>query len=161
MISYLIDFINHNLAIVMLISIACILLSLVSKNVRKNISCAAITGLIPFSIALMHKFGLGLNILYSVLEKQFYLFSELLGKLQVELVDKKDVFLFITNVENEIGKVSFSFLHDLETTVYIVLVDLISVIHNAKLKIERKIVNIKEQIVIRTNLSKFSYCFRV
>ena len=161
MITYLIDFINNNQAIILLIVLACILLSLISKRIRKNISRVALTGLIPFSIAIMHRFGLGLNILYSILEKHFYFFTELIGKLQLVLIDKKDFLLLFTNVENEIGDVSFSFLKDLEANIIFVVADLYNLFNNSTVRIKKEINNIKEQIVIKTNLSKFSYCFRV
>lgn len=161
MVNNVINFLENNTFIVLLIIISSILLSLASKTIRKIISTSILSGLIPLLILILQKLGVQLNGIYSFTEKVMEQSFINLTKIQSLLIEKKELFLCLTNFESEFKHISIQFFDNIYKNIKISFVSLIYFTKTANIKLKCKLENIKIEFTKKINLSSLSFVYRV
>ena len=155
----LLDIINK-LPMFLLINIIFLILCLISKTIRKIVYTIIISIIIPFILAVIQKFGLALGGINTYFEKFIYNSFSTANKLGLLFLTKKELIIFVMNVEKEMYIFNFSYIN-LFAYIKLLLISSFTKIKNIELEIKNEFNNLEEKIVRRINMSKLSINYRV
>lgn len=161
MINYFNSFMNDNLMIVLLVFIVAVLFTLFAKRIRKIIYTGLLTTLVPFTVALMHKFGFGFNGTFTLIERTFYTTFDNMERIQDIFLEKKDLLLFCVNFENEVLSLSIDFINNLRANVIIIFRAILGFAKETKIEFINKFEYVKSKMVKGINLSRLSLVYRL
>ena len=161
MINYFNSFINNNLMIVLFVFIVAVLFTLLAKRIRKYIYTGLLTTLVPFTVALMHKFGFGFNGAFTLVERLFYTTFDNMERIQDVFLEKKDLLFFCVNFENEVLSLSIDFINNLHTNAIIIFRAISGFAKETKIEFINKFEYAKSEMVKGINLSRLSLVYRL
>lgn len=161
MINYVINFIQKNFIIISVMLILVIAFSLSFKSVRRLMYGGLATGLTSISFAIMHKAGLGFNAFYEGFVKMVYQLSKPIEELQTLLVENKILFQ-VVSLENDYLNGQF-YLYDTFTAYNIsyLFTDIKEYFFEIKVEFVNSFRSLKEGLLKKVNLSKFTFSYRL
>lgn len=161
MINYLIDFIQNNLIVILTILLVIIVLSFSFRSVRRIMYGGLATGLTTLGFAIMHKTGLGFNNFYEILTRIIYHTTKILSGVQDVMIENRFILQMVSLESDCIN--SQLCVYD-TFTVYNAkqfFVDIYDYFFEIKVNFIKEFSIVKDTLIKKINLSKFSFTYRL
>ena len=152
MINYMLQFIQNHIIIILVILSSLVILSLASKRFRNIMYGGILTGSISLMFAILHKLGYGFSTFYSYFEKVVRYVTRSIEVGQSFLISGKTAFSSTLVSLDSDQLVRLLLLNDTfySIALKIVILDLQNIFDEIKIKVENKIVEVKERLVVKS-----------